>query len=147
MYKVFFDTSVLFSAFYSFSGASAKLVSLVKSKYILGITTQTVIEELEENVHKIKNIDKKDIQQLIVKNNFLVRDAITASEIELYADIVDVKDTHVLAGAILTKCDYLVTLDKKHLDNPKVKLKIRKIKIFSPKELLQVIMLKYPRDD
>jgi len=147
MYKVFFDTSVLFSAFYSSSGASAKLVSLVKSKYILGITTQTVIEELEENVHKIKNIDKKDIQQLIVKNNLLVRDAITLSEIKSYADIVDKKDTHVLAGAILTECDYLVTLDKKHLDNPKVKSKIKRTKIISPKELLQIIMLKYPRDD
>lgn len=34
------------------------------------------------------------------------------------------------------RCDYLVTLDKKHLNNPSVKKKVSKIEIVSPKELL-----------
>lgn len=139
MIKVFFDASVIFSAIYSSSGASAKIISLIKSGYILGITTQTVVEELESNIHKIKGLKIGDVHEYISENNILVRQAITQTEIELYKGTVDEKDIHVLVGAILSNCDYLLTLDKKHLDNPKIKRQVRKVMIISPGNLLKTI--------
>jgi predicted nucleic acid-binding protein len=99
-----------------------------------------VIKELEENLKKIKNIAKKEFYQFIIRNNFIVREKISNSEIKPFLNLVDEKDAHVVAGAILTDCDYLVTLDKKHLNNTSVKAKIRKIKIVSPKESLTIIL-------
>lgn len=139
MIKVFFDTSVLFSAIYSSSGGSAKLVLLVKQKCIGGITTQTIINELEENVGKIRRFGKKDISQFVFKNNILVREEIKLEEIKPYTSIVEEKDAHVVAGAIITNCDYLLTLDKKHLDNHDIKRRVKKVRIISPKEMLQIL--------
>lgn len=135
--QVFFDASVIFSAIYSTKGGSAKVAALVKAGKIIGITTQTVIEEVTENVYKMKNIRKDSIEKFIVQNNFYVREAITIEEIKPYAKIVEQKDAHVLAGAYLTRSDYLVTLDKKHLDNISVQSKLSSLRITSPKNFLQ----------
>ncbi|OGK10365.1 putative toxin-antitoxin system toxin component, PIN family [Candidatus Roizmanbacteria bacterium RIFCSPHIGHO2_01_FULL_35_10] len=138
MIKVFFDASVIFSAIYSESGGSRKLTDFVKLRDIVGITTQTVIEEVEDNINKFRD-RKASPKQFIKDSNFIVREKIKQSETKTYAEIVNEKDRHVLAGAILTGCSYLVTLDKKHLNNPLIKIKISKIIIVSPKELLNAI--------
>jgi len=136
MIKVFFDASVIFSALYSNQGGSYRLASLVAKGKIIGVTTQTVIEELEDNLKKFKKTTKAELYQFISEHNFIVREKISESEIKPFLDVVDEKDAHVVAGAMLTGCDYLVTLDKKHLDNSSVKAKISKIKIASPRQLL-----------
>lgn len=137
--KVFFDTSVIFSAIYSPTGGSSKLAQLTRKGLIIGITTQTVIEELEDNLYKLNESSPKIIHDFLKANNFIVRKSISLSEIESYQSLMEKKDAHVVAGAIMTNCDYLVTFDKKHLDNRKVKIKISKVKILSPKELLHMI--------
>jgi|SRR3989344_8039760 len=139
MTKVFFDASVIFSAIYSIKGGSRKLTDLVKRNNITGITTQTVIEELEDNIGKFKTREI-NLKQFITENNFIVREKIKESEAKSFLEIVHAKDAHILTGAILTRSDYLVTLDKRHLDNPSVKAKISKVKIVSPKELLELLI-------
>lgn len=68
-----------------------------------------------------------------------MRKSVTVSEIEPYHETIERKDAHVIAGAILTKCDYLVTFDKKHINNKRVRTKIKEVKILSPKELLSIM--------
>lgn len=138
--KVFFDTSVFFSAMYSQTGGSSILASFVRTGVVIGITTQTVIEELEENLYKLNETNPKIIFDFLKANNFLVRQSISLSEIAPFISIIEKKDAHVIAGAILTNCDYLVTFDKKHINNKNIKAKISQIKILSPKELLHMII-------
>jgi len=68
MTKVFFDSSVIFSAIYSSKGGSRKLTDLVKRSNITGITTQTVIEELEDNIGKFK-ARETNLKQFVTDNN------------------------------------------------------------------------------
>lgn len=136
MIRVFFDASVLFSALYSTKGGSRQLAVLVKAGRIIGVTTQTVIEELETNIAKFKKISIKTLHQFITDYRFMVREKVTEFEIEPFSDKVHIKDTHVIAGAVLSGCGFLITLDKKHLNNPSVKRKIKQVEIVSPKELL-----------
>lgn len=138
MFKVFFDASVIFSACQSSGGGSRRLVDLVKSGNVLGITSQTVIEEVERNADKFSNISS--LADFVSDNNFFVRSQITLEEIRPYRNLVEAKDAHVVAGAILTESDYLVTLDKKHLNNLDLKSLIRQTKIVSPKELLEILV-------
>lgn len=137
MIKVFFDASVIFSGIYSEKGGSHRLLNLVKTKEIIGITSQTVIEELIDNVDKLPI--KKNISQTIKDLNMIVIETITEDEIKLVSKIVDPKDAHVLAGAQLAVCQYLVTLDKKHINNSKVRNRTKPLKIVSPKKLLLFI--------
>ena len=138
MITVFFDASVLFSGLYSSTGSSRALLELVKGKIIYGLTSKTVIDELEENIQKFDN--RINIDLLINEYGILIREKISNDEIKPYTSIIEEKDCHVVAGAILTGSQYLVTLDKKHLDNQIIKEKINDVKIISPRDLLVKIL-------
>lgn len=138
MIKVYFDASVIVSGMISSTGGSAKLIKFVKKKDIVGITSKTIIAEMENKSEKIKK-EIKEIREFIKENSFIVRKRITQAESIEYQDIVDKGDAHVIAGAKLTKCDYLVSLDKKHLLRKDIKEKFLPLRIVSPKELLEEI--------
>jgi len=140
MIRVFFDASVIFSAIYSNTGGSYKLLTLLRKRKITGITSQNVIEELERNLNKLKSFNLKKLYKFIKDNNLIVCQQITTKEIKPLLPKINIKDAHVAAGALLTKCHYLVTLDKIHLNNRQVKKNITKTKIVSPRKLLQELL-------
>lgn len=140
-HKVFLDASVFLSALISQSGGSAKLFEYAKDKRISLICSQTIINEVKNNLDKVRGGKEEDIDHFIITNKVLVRKKITEKEIDPYIEIVDKKDAHVLAGAILTKSDYLVTLDKKHLLKKEVQTNVKGIKIVLPKQLLAVLRI------
>lgn len=141
--RVFFDASVVIAALLSPTGGSAKVFKLVKLGLIKGITSQTVIEEIleEDKPSKIKK-SKEDIENFIAKSGLIIRKLVTVDEIEPYQNLIDPDDAHLIAGANLTKCQYLVTLDKKHLLRPDIQKKFLPLRIVSPKELLEEIITK-----
>jgi|SRR3989344_2754044 len=136
--KVFLDASVILAGLHSEKGGSHKILLLGRHKVITPITTQTVLEEVGKNLHKISSLTK-DLKEIVNKFNFVVREAVTVSEASSYISVVDPKDAHVIAGAILTSCDFLITLDKKYLLNIGTKEKIKNITISSPKEFLTAL--------
>lgn len=139
MIKVFIDASVLFAAIYSDKGYSFDLLKLVKQNKIIGIVSQTVIEEVERNISKMKSVHLKNIANFVAESRLLVLEKINADNVKPYLSLVHEKDAHVLFGAEIGKCDYLVTFDEKHLNNPQVKNKIHWVKIISPKKLMSLL--------
>lgn len=143
--KVFFDASVIIAAMLSKTGGSALLLEYIKAKKIIGITSLTVIDEIldEDKFKKLKK-SKEDIEQFIAESGLLVRKQVTASEITPYQGKVDIEDAHLIAGAKLTKCKYLVTLDQKHLLDENIRKRFLPLKIVSPKELIIFLLEKRP---
>lgn len=139
--KIYFDASILFAALYSKTGGSYKLARLSEEKKIIALTSQTVIDEVKANIKKFKE-GQVDIGLFIKKHNFYVREVVTQDEIEAYKNIVAQKDAHVLVGAASTESDYLVTLDKKHINKKQVKGVFTKSQIVSPKQALGVLRKK-----
>ena len=139
--RVFFDASVIIAALLSPTGGSSQLLKYIKFGKITAITSQTVIEEIleEDKTPRIKK-SKTQIGQFIADSKLIVRKPITIDEIEPYQGLVDVEDAHLIAGANLTKCGYLVTLDKKHLLRPDIQKKFLPLKIVSPGELLEELV-------
>ena len=139
--KVFFDASVIIAALLSPTGGSEKTLSFVKLGLIKGITSHTVIEEIleEKHLYKLKRT-KEEIEKFIAESTLLIRKPITAAEVRPYLNLIDPDDAHLIAGAVLTKCEYLLTLDKKHLLRPDIKEKFLPLRIVSPKELLEDIV-------
>lgn len=139
--KVFFDASVIIAALLSPGGGSSLLFQYIKARKIIGITSQTVIEEvLEEDKFEKLQKSKDEIQAFIAQSGLFVREHVSLDEIEPYQGAIDVEDAHLIAGANLTKCAYLVTLDKKHLLRADVKERFLPLRIVSPKELLEEII-------
>lgn len=134
--RVFFDASVLIAAILSPTGGSSLLISQVKSGKITGLTSQTAIDEVLEHTSKI-NKTKSDIENFISLSDLVVRERVTVEEIEPLKNQIDIDDAHLVAGAQLTQCSHLVTLDKKHLLRKDIQEKFLPLKIVSPKEILE----------
>ncbi|MDA1316975.1 MAG: putative toxin-antitoxin system toxin component, PIN family [bacterium] len=139
MQKVYFDASVIIAALLSPSGASAKLVNLVKQGDIVGITSQTVIDEILSHQSKL-NKTEQEIFECITTHKILVRNAILLNDIESLAHLmIDKDDAHVFVGAVQTGSDYLVSLDKKHILIPTITAQFPNLHICSPKALLTIL--------
>lgn len=139
--RVFFDASVIIAALLSPAGGSAQLFRFIKLGKIVGITSQTVIEEvLEEDKPKKIKRSKEEMEQFIAASALMVRKTITIEEIAPLENLVDLEDAHLIAGANLTKCSHLVTLDKKHLLRPDIQRTFSPLAIVSPGELLQKLI-------
>lgn len=139
MIKVYFDASVIITALLSPTGGSAKLLEFVKLGVVTGVSSQTVIDEVEEHSLKIRK-SHKEIRKFIQENSIIVRERINELELEPFKNLIEEEDIHVAVGARLTKCDYLVTLDKKHLLKEEVKEILKPLKVVSPKEILLDLM-------
>ncbi len=138
--RVFFDASVIIASLLSPTGGSSQLFIYVKIGKIQGITSQSVVAEVLSKSIKLKK-SKDELEAFIAKSGLIVRKVVTAEEIAPYVNFVETEDAHVVAGANLTKCTHLVTLDKKHLLKAEIKNKFTPLKILSPKEMLEEIIL------
>jgi len=133
--KVFLDASVIIAAFLSKTGGSAKILHLGKTGRVRLVTSETVIKEVRDNLKKVGRTQKQLIEFI---NDFplVIRQQITTADIKPYQKKIDEKDAHVVAGAKLTSCQHLITLDKKHLLKSEIKDKFVPLQIVSPKEFL-----------
>lgn len=139
--RVYFDASVIIASLLSPTGGSSLLFQYIKLGKITGITSQTAIDEtLEEDKPKRIKRSKEEIEQFIAHSGLIVRESITLEEIAPYQNLIDVEDAHLIAGAKLTRCTHLVTLDKKHLLREDIQKRFLPLHIVSPKELLEEIV-------
>ena len=138
--RVFFDASVVIASMLSPTGGSSLLLQYVKIRHLSGVVSQTVISEItdKKKSKKIKKTKTK-IEEWIAGSGLTVRKTVTKEEIEPYIGMIDKDDVHLVAGARLTHCTHLVTLDKKHLLRSDIAKKFLPLQIVSPKELLAEI--------
>lgn len=109
--KVFLDTNVFISALLSDKGASYKLINDTKFKKII---SNTVIEEIIE-VSKRENINIDAARAILKKTKktplFLSKEKL----LKAYSKyVLDEEDSHVVAGAYISKSDFLLTHNIKH---------------------------------
>src|SRR3990167_9428501 len=110
----FIDASVILAALGSKSGGSSQVLKLVRKRKIDGVTSQAVVEEVFRNANKIK-ITESEVSRLISSSSLKVIPAPISEEVEKYLSVTVEKDAHVVASAIKSKANIIITLDKKHL--------------------------------
>ena len=138
--RAYFDASVIIAAFLSPFGGSAKLLIYRKLGAITAITSQTVVEEVLEKSEKLQK-SREELENFIAESGLVVYRSIEPNDMFLYGGWVDPDDIHLIAGAKLTKCTHLVTLDKKHLLRPQIQKQCLPLVLLSPKELLERIIV------
>lgn len=134
--SVFLDSSVLFTAVNSPTGGSSKLFTLKKVKLVV---SSLVLTEVERNVRKklqtyhldrfFMLVDKLEVAGQLT-DNLLIQKA---------KQVIVKKDAVILAEAKKSKCNYLVTLDKKHFLRPEVANFLKPQKVLTPKMFLEII--------
>ncbi|KKU45166.1 MAG: hypothetical protein UX62_C0040G0005 [Microgenomates group bacterium GW2011_GWA2_46_7] len=136
----FLDTSVILSGLHSPSGRSAMLFRAATKKKVKLITTPLVLAEAAEYIAKL-SIQPLQLEELFTASILTIipnPPEITAEKFKTLT--TDPDDVHVLAGAALSGATVLLSLDKKHIITPRVKLALRPMKVLSPKEFWRWIM-------
>jgi putative PIN family toxin of toxin-antitoxin system len=135
--RVFLDSNVFISGLYSSGKAPGKILENFIEGKIEIVISQQVLEEV------VRAIREKLPEALPALNIFLsntppeiVRDP-GESEIEAWAGFVHIEDAAILAAAISSHPDYLVTGDNHFLNN--LNLKNTGISIISPSGLWKLL--------
>lgn len=138
MYRVFFDSSVLFAAAYSTTGHSHILVRISAQGHICIVLSNFVIGETRHNLADLKSGALPDLEQ-ILSSAFIEVIHVDKVEIAAAAQHIVLKDAPILAAAKAARVDMLVSLDRKHiLGRPELADYIGAA-ILSPKEAIERI--------
>lgn len=133
--KVFLDTDVVISALLSETGASYKLLNDTRFKKII---SKIIVKEINE-VSRRENI-RKDAVRTITKKTKLTPLSLSKEKLlKMYSKYVfDAEDSHVVAGAYISKSDFLLTHNIRHYHVIKIKNDLG-IKVIRPGEFLQYL--------
>lgn len=136
MKKVFFDTSVLFSACKSKAGGSSFIFMLCRKGKIQGMISRYVIFEIKQTTSELTQREKQRLNFLILQCKLQMVNEAPERIIESFHSIINKKDAPIVASANLNSSDYLLTLNTKHFMNPKLKTAVRPMKIVTPKDFI-----------
>lgn len=132
--RVFFNASVILAGLRSPKGASGILLSWVKQQKITGVISEIVWSEVLRNTHNV-GLSQENTKQWMEKH-FLINTAPEQKKFIPYEKIViDTGDIHLFVSTEDIKCDYLVSLDKKHV--LVLQKQITLFRIVSPGELIK----------
>lgn len=135
MVKIFLDASVIVAGIFSQTGASSYLFNLGRKKKVNLIVSQFVLDEASDNIIK-KGGEKDNFNYLLKNANLRIFSANNLFLKNICEKIIHPKDAEVLADAILSKADYLLSLDKKHFFTKEVKEFADKTEILLPGEFV-----------
>lgn len=140
-FKVFLDSNVIISGLFSDKGSPRIILDLLclDLPMLAGSTGQYNIIEIERNLSKkmpgVLPVYKKYLQVL----NLEIIPLPSSKDIKKLIGHVSDKDIPVLASAIISNADFLITGDKKDFVKPKLRGKYS-FRILSPAEFLDIIL-------
>ena len=132
--SAFLDSSVILSGLASPTGGSGKLLEAGKLKKVRLIANPYVVQEASYHLDKLK-LELDDLENLLSNHVVHLMSDPSKQIIQKFEKITpDSNDAPIIAGSLLSRVDYLISLDKKHILIPRVKRALKPIKVVSPKE-------------
>ncbi|HID85929.1 MAG TPA: PIN domain-containing protein, partial [Anaerolineae bacterium] len=119
--KLFIDASVFIAAAGSPEGGSSFVLELCKRGRFRALCTRLVLLEAERNIHRKLGAEALlRFYQGLAELDPTLETLPTSEEIAACEPIVGEKDAHVLAAALKSGADVLLTLDRRHFMTEKV---------------------------
>lgn len=138
--RLFLDASVLIAAAGSAEGGSALLLDICRVSKTPLLVTRLVLREAERNIQeKLDETALLRFYQLIGEIDVQVIRRASSGELKAAAEVVAVKDAHVLAGARNGKATHLITLDRKHFLQKAQRESMLPIVACTPGEFLETL--------
>ena len=133
--KIFLDTSALIAGIASSKGAARAVLQLAEVSLIEVIVSKQVIVEADRNIEeKISEMLNEYREFIKILSPILVDDP-SQKECEKFLKVINPDDAPILASAVNSRADYLITWDKKHFMSKDVRA-YSDIKIVTPGEFL-----------
>ena len=134
--NVFLDTSALIAGVASSKGAARAVLQLAEVGLIEVIVSKQVIVEADRNIEeKIPEMLNEYREFIKILNPLLVDDP-CQKECEKYLKVINSVDAPILAAAVGSGADFLITWDKKHFMRKNIQTHSN-FKIVTPGEFLK----------
>ena len=135
--RIFIDTSVLFSAIFSSNGYARDLLHLAGEGKVTLVLSRDVLKETERNLLKKSPGKIPLFTTLIAVLEPEIIEDLTAQEVAVAAEYTALKDAPIVAAAIKSRVDYLVTFDHKDLLGPPQVAEKSGLKIVRPETVIR----------
>jgi predicted nucleic acid-binding protein len=138
--RVFLDGSVLVAAAGSPSGGSALVIEICRGQRFAAICSQRVLLEAQINIRsKLPTEAMVRFYQLLAALSPMLIPPTTAEDEARYTAWIAAKDAHVIAAAVHGGTDFLLSLDRKHLVNDRMRSAGLLFQVLTPDEFIQQI--------
>ncbi len=138
MIRVFLDANVYFAGFASKKGTSAIILELARRGKILLVANRIALREAERNL-RLKSGAKtlKAFRRFLNQTRLQIVPHPSESLFVKYGGFIDSKDVPILAAALETQVDFLITLDRRDFLTPSVLSHSGKTKVLTPGAFLK----------
>ena len=113
--SLFFDASALVAGAHSLEGGSALLLKACKVGGFRAQTTFLILFEALRALGRLSQASLGRFHQLVIEISWELLEVPPKEAIEEYRSLIDPKDVHVLASAVESGADFLLTLDRRHI--------------------------------
>ncbi|MBI3322626.1 MAG: PIN domain-containing protein [Candidatus Omnitrophica bacterium] len=138
MTRIFLDANVLFSAVASASGGSAFILEGCRQGKFQPFVSRLVLLEAERNIRKkLPPAALTRFHRWLEDIPFRVVPPPSEDEIRIHRALINEKDAPVLAAAVASGAQVLLTLDQKDFLAHRNRLSALRIRVLSPREFLQ----------
>lgn len=139
---VFLDSSVVLSGLRSPNGGSGMLFKASAAGKLKLIVSEHVVREVGKYLGKLE-IDVNRFEILVEKKIIKVIADAADDLLDKFENVVeDIDDAPILAGAVVSGADFLVSLDKRHILRPEIKKRLRPMKVLPPREFWEYLRSK-----
>ena len=122
-------------------GGSALVIEVCKGQRFAAVCSQRVLQEAQLNIrNKLPVEAMARFYQLLAALSPAPVPLVTAAEEARYAAWVAPKDAHVIAAAVQSGVNFLLSLDRKHLVNEVVRGAGLPFQVLTPGEFIQQIL-------
>lgn len=139
--RVFLNSNVILSSLLSDKGAPRIILDILSLRlpFLIGVTGRYSIIEIERNLSNKMPAIFSVYKEYLPKLNLEIIPLPSAEDVRKFSGHISDKDVPVLASAIMSNGDFLVTGDKKDFARLKEKGSYP-LKILSPSEFLDIIV-------
>ena len=113
MRRIFADSSVLIAGCGSRTGASRAVLTMAEIGLFKLVVSEQVVEEYDRNLRKKIPAALPIFTELLATINPEIQPDPSLEESSRWAGIIEAKDTPILAAAVLSKVDRLLSLNTK----------------------------------
>lgn len=134
--RVFLDTSALIAGLISSRGAAREVLRLGEAEAVVILLSEQVLVEADRVFEKKFPGLAGEYRNFIRNVNPVLVDDPTRAEVKKAAEWIDEADAPILAAALKSDADCIVTWDKRHFLNPRVRKNVE-MEIFTPGEFIE----------
>lgn len=135
--KVFIDANVFIAATLSPIGGSFRLITEAQQRSFKLFSAKYPVAEAVRNISLKYPEFLIDLKNLFVLSSIKIIPEPTEKFIQKATLLIDAKDVPILACSMQNKMDFLLTLDKEHFYNPKIKSAKLPFEILSPGDFIK----------